>query len=208
MMYWFLMKLDEIPELCVCIENELNYFPCHSNSTTRGAWSIQFKFKFMNIIGHNYSMNFLLRCWSSRCRHWLGWRQRASYSSCSPCLSRSSPHHERPRSHRGSGSSGDHQSLPKDGKMSMITNIQMRQQISVAEFNKNWIVLTLQLARSPPPPAQIMLLVTRLPHQSDLVQVEWPTTGRKACCRTSAMGPPAIRENKSSETSWSRASQF
>jgi len=40
-----------------------------------------------------------------------------------------------------------------------------------------------------------MLLVTRLPHQSDLVQVELPTTGRRACCRMSAIGPPALGEN-------------
>lgn len=52
-------------------------------------------------------------------------------------------------------------------------------------------VLTLQLASLPSPPAQTMLLVTRLPHQSYLLQVSWLTTGRRACCRMSAIGPPA-----------------
>lgn len=58
------------------------------------------------------------------------------------------------------------------------------------------IGLTLQLASTPSPPAQIMLSVTRLPHQSPLEQVEWPTTGRRACCRMSAMGPPALEESR------------
>lgn len=58
------------------------------------------------------------------------------------------------------------------------------------------IRLTLQLASTPSPPAQIMLLVTRVPHQSLLEQVEWPTTGRRACCRMSAMGPPALEESR------------
>lgn len=57
------------------------------------------------------------------------------------------------------------------------------------------IRLTLQLASSPSPPAQIMLVVTIVPHQSGLLQVECPTTGRRACCRISAMGPPALEEN-------------
>ena len=51
--------------------------------------------------------------------------------------------------------------------------------------------LTLQLARSPSPPAQTMLVVTRLPHQSFLEQLSWLTTGRRACWRASARGPPA-----------------
>lgn len=57
------------------------------------------------------------------------------------------------------------------------------------KYKEKW--LTLQLASWPSPPAQTMLLVTRLPHQSYLLQVSWPTTGRRACCRTSAIGPPA-----------------
>lgn len=74
-----------------------------------------------------------------------------------------------------------------------------------SNFTRTWFVcclflslvattLTLQLASTPVPPAQIILSVTRLPHQSDLVQVGMPTTGRWACCRMSAMGPPALEE--------------
>lgn len=62
------------------------------------------------------------------------------------------------------------------------------------------IRLTLQLASFPSPPAQTMLLVTRLPHQSPLVQVAWSTTGRRACCRMSAIGPPAVQEGQSIQT--------
>lgn len=45
---------------------------------------------------------------------------------------------------------------------------------------------------TPSPPAQTMLLATWRPHQSGLVQVAWSTTSRRACCRMSAMGPPAV----------------
>lgn len=52
--------------------------------------------------------------------------------------------------------------------------------------------LTLQPDTTPSPPAQTMVSFTWKPHQSGLVQVAWSTTGRRACCRMSAMGPPAV----------------
>lgn len=55
----------------------------------------------------------------------------------------------------------------------------------------NYVRLTLQPATTPSPPAQTMVSFTWEPHQSYLVQVAWSTTGRRACCRMSAMGPPA-----------------
>ena len=56
--------------------------------------------------------------------------------------------------------------------------------------------LTLHPATTPSPPAQTMVSLTMGPHQSGLVQVAWSTTGSRACCRFSAMGPPAGRKNK------------
>lgn len=51
--------------------------------------------------------------------------------------------------------------------------------------------LTLQLDSWPSPPAQTIFSVTKLPHQSGLLQVAWSTMGSRACCRISARGPPA-----------------
>lgn len=60
------------------------------------------------------------------------------------------------------------------------------------EFGTSDFRLTLQPATTPSPPAQTILVVTCEPHQSYLEQVAWSTTGRRACCRISAMGPPAV----------------
>ncbi|TNN76580.1 hypothetical protein EYF80_013230 [Liparis tanakae] len=49
-------------------------------------------------------------------------------------------------------------------------------------------------AVTPSPPAQTILSVARTLHQSGREQVSWPTTGRRACCRTSA-GPPLAAES-------------
>lgn len=51
--------------------------------------------------------------------------------------------------------------------------------------------LTLQLDSWPSPPAHTIFSVTRVLHQSGLLQVAWLTTGSRACCRISAAGPPA-----------------
>lgn len=87
--------------------------PCSRQSTANG---LNLQRESHEIIWSNLLQSgvfFHLRCWSSSCRRWPWWRRRASWGSCSPCWSRSSPHHGPPRSHRGSGSSGDHRSLPK-----------------------------------------------------------------------------------------------
>lgn len=52
-------------------------------------------------------------------------------------------------------------------------------------------VLTLQLDSLPSPPAHTIFSVTKLLHQSGLLQVAWLTMGSRACCRISARGPPA-----------------
>lgn len=46
-------------------------------------------------------------------------------------------------------------------------------------------------ATTPSPPAQTMVVLTAIPHQSSWEQVAWSATGIKACCSLSAMGPPA-----------------
>lgn len=51
--------------------------------------------------------------------------------------------------------------------------------------------LTLHPPTIPSPPAQTMLVLTAIPHQSRREQVAWSATGISACCRLSAMGPPA-----------------
>lgn len=71
----------------------------------------------------------------------------------------------------------------------MCMRLQLRLYVCLWHTKEKW--LTLQLASWPSPPAQTMLVVTRVPHQSYLLQVSWPTMGRRACCRMSAIGPPA-----------------
>lgn len=55
--------------------------------------------------------------------------------------------------------------------------------------------LTLHPASAPPPP-HTMVVFTVLPHQSLLVQVEWPTRGRYACFSWADRGPPAATKKK------------
>lgn len=56
--------------------------------------------------------------------------------------------------------------------------------------------LTLQLDSWPSPPAHTICSVTRVLHQSGLLQVAWLTMGSIACCRASARGPPAGKRER------------